>query len=179
MVFIPSTSLLLQWLSSGNDGIQRLSSGRLIMLTFLIYPRGRWASTNRIPWYDSILLVCIAAPLFYGVFLDRCRSIFSRFAEEYEIILALMLFAGLLEAVRRSVGLGLTIIMLFFMIYPIVSAHMPGIFRTPGFGLDRMAYQIYLTGDGIIGMPVAVITTIVISFHSFRRGNAKTGGGRR
>ena len=133
-----------------------------------------------ITWYDLILILFAIIPLLYLVIFYRLvmDHIILGFSTNYEAVMAVIVFIALLEAIRRTVGLGLSIIVLFFLVYPMVGNYMPGVLQCPNFDFDRIVYQMYLTSDGILGMPVAVIASIVIAFIFFGQVLQSTGGGR-
>jgi len=76
-------------------------------------------------------------------------------------ILALLL---LIEFSRRVVGNTFTLVLIFFILYDLFGYYIPGGLGHKGYGLDRIVGHMYMTLEGILGVPLAVSASFVILF---------------
>ncbi len=70
----------------------------------------------------------------------------------------------LLEASRRTIGWALPLTAVAFLLYGLFGQHLPGVLRHTGFSLETLIDQLYLTTEGIFGIPLGVSATYVILF---------------
>ena len=83
----------------------------------------------------------------------------------------------LIEASRRVIGPALPITAGVFLVYAYVGPYLPGLFRHTGFNTEAIVDQLYLTTEGIFGMPLGVSATYVILFIIFGTFLEKSGTG--
>jgi TRAP-type uncharacterized transport system fused permease subunit len=69
-----------------------------------------------------------------------------------------------LEACRRSVGNQLLILVVIFLAYAYLGKYIPGLLSHRGYTLERIIYQMYLTSQGVFGMPTGVASTYLVIF---------------
>jgi TRAP transporter 4TM/12TM fusion protein len=141
-------------------------------LAFLIYPLTSGGEHNRL---DPLSLLCVALAIascaYFFVekdYIDN-RMIYVDDLIPGDWIFGSMMVLMLLEATRRVMGLVLPITALLFMGYA-VFIH--------GTGLQALLEQIYLTTDGILGIPVSVSATYVVLFILFGSFVERTGTGK-
>jgi len=72
-----------------------------------------------------------------------------------------------LEITRRVTGWVLPAIGLLFIIYAYLGPYMPGVFKHRGYDWTRIIHQLYLTTEGIYGIPLGVSTDFVYLFILF------------
>lgn len=84
-----------------------------------------------------------------------------------DVVLGGALILLLLESTRRSVGWPLPIIAIVFMLYALYGPWMPGILVHPGATVAQLVDHLYLTTQGIYGIPVGVVATYVFHFVLF------------
>jgi len=151
-----------------------------VILVFLAVPATRGGpQPGRIPWYDVILLILISIPLSYVIFLyDQVENSWATgCASTLQNILGAIFLLTLVEAIRRTVGLVLAIVVVCFIIHPFICDHLPGILFGRGYSLGRVIMNTFLTGNGALGMPTQIIGTVVVAFIFFGLGLQLTGGG--
>ncbi|MDF0749828.1 TRAP transporter permease [Marinobacter sp. 71-i] len=160
----------------------------VMMLCFLLFgprpgkPRGPITAL-----IDTGLLIASAASGFYLVwFLDEITSR-AGFWNQTDIVMAWVCSITLLEASRRAVGTGLTVIGLVAILYAMsgqrgslswLGEWLPGILSHRGYTLDRIGAQLYLGQEGILGLPLGVAATFVFIFVLFGAMLEVTGAGR-
>jgi len=155
-----------------------LSFFQLLLVTFLINP-ARKGPRHTLPWYDYLFIAACAIPMLYMVFFYELvleHFTFGR-ATTLEIALGITFFIATLEAIRRTVGWGMVIIVIFFLIHPLIAQYMPGIFHGRGFSVARCINTIFLGEDGVLGLPANVAATILFAFILFGQMINITGGG--
>jgi TRAP transporter 4TM/12TM fusion protein len=85
----------------------------------------------------------------------------------WDFVMGVILTLILLEASRRVIGWALPITAACFLFYAIFGKYLPGLVRHTGFPLETVIDQLYLTTEGIFGIPLGVSATYVILFVIF------------
>ncbi len=85
----------------------------------------------------------------------------------WDFWLGIILTLLLLEACRRTIGWALPITASAFLLYALFGQHLPGLVRHTGIPLEMIVDQLYLTTEGIFGIPLGVSATYVILFVIF------------
>jgi TRAP transporter 4TM/12TM fusion protein len=121
---------------------------------------------RRLAWYDYLLILSAAIGAGYIVLFHDAVLDYGMlgYLDTKGIILALLLVVPLLEGVRRTTGIVLPSIILFFVGVTVFQQYMPGILHGQGYGLDRLLYSTYVGESGIFGLPLRVAVSIVIVF---------------
>ncbi len=122
------------------------------------------------PWYDWIFIGLIGATVGYVVL--NAGEIASRYSyvtplTNYEVAAGCIGILILLEAARRSMGLGLPVIALVFLVYTFAGPYLPGILSHQGFSLMWAVDHIFYTTEGIWGIPAGVSATFIVMFIIF------------
>ena len=162
--------------------------GFILVLCFLIYPVwGRGRARGALGWaIDGTL---IAAGILVGAWLPINIDIIANqiFPRSIDVWVGILTILVVLEGARRAVGLGMTIIGAFFIIYafagsrgelPFLADWMPGIMNHRGYSLERVASQMTLGAEGIFGIPLGVAATFVFIFVLFGAFLEVTGAGK-
>jgi len=149
-----------------------------LALAFLHLPARRHAPKPAVPWYDWVLAAAGAgAALYIAVrFPNLVDIILLRPADA--VVAGSVLVVLLLEALRRGTGLTLPIIVASFIVYALFADLVPG--RLEGRSTDWGKLVAYLTIDlnGMLGLPLRIGTTIVVTFILFGGLLGATGGSR-
>ena len=161
----------------------------IMLLAFLMFPAfGPNRKRGIVGW--GIDLVFFAGALITGGYLVfNLDAIFSRagFWNQTDILVACIATVTVLEASRRAVGFGMTVIGLLAIVYafagprgelPWLGEWMPGIMEHRGYSLDRVAGQLYLGQEGIFGLPLGVAATYIFIFVLFGAFLESTGAGK-
>jgi TRAP transporter 4TM/12TM fusion protein len=72
-----------------------------------------------------------------------------------------------LEAARRVVGLAISILTLFSLIYTYFGLYFPGFFKHPGYSFSEMINAQFLDMVGLWGIPLGTMATFIIIFLIF------------
>jgi TRAP transporter 4TM/12TM fusion protein len=135
----------------------------VLFLSFLVFPSFR-RFKNRIIWYDYILaLLGIAVIVYMLADFDQFiyRSVIPNFWDKlFGIILILLI----LEASRRTTGLIMVGVVLAFLVYAFYGHLLPNPWTHRGYDIDRIVGHMYMTLEGIFGVPIDVSSTFIILF---------------
>lgn len=146
-----------------------------LVLCFMFFPARKKAHPRAVPWYDLFLaLLGGAAAIYVTVFYE---ALTQRIGNPTPLDLAMGIAAVLLilEAARRAVGLPLPLISACFIAYALVGPYLPDILAHRGYSIRRVVDHLYLTMEGIFGVPLWVSSTFVYAFVLFGSILEKTG----
>jgi TRAP transporter 4TM/12TM fusion protein len=138
-----------------------------LALVFLLYPfKPRKGITTPHP-IDLILAVLSVGAALYSIInyeiIVESAGLYSRLDFAISIIGIVLT----LEATRRIVGLPIVIIAGLFMLYAYLGAYFPGFLAHRGFGIQRIATQMWFTTEGILGVPLGVSANFIFLFILF------------
>jgi TRAP transporter 4TM/12TM fusion protein len=148
-----------------------------LALGFMFYPAVRSARHRRLPWYDLVLAAmgtyaALYVTLDYQAILQRVGAPLAM-----DLVIGVVLILLVLEGTRRAVGLWLPGIAAAFLLYAFAGSYMPEILSHRGYSLRRVVGQLYLTSEGIFGIPLGVSSTFVFAFVLFGAMLERTGAG--
>lgn len=133
-------------------------------LVFLLFPAGKKGSRTRIPWYDYILSAAgIVVNLYIVVNFEELTSR-AGLLTTADLYLGLLLILLLLECARRVVGVILTSIAGFFLIYTIFGQYFPYAIAHRGVSLSNLVRHMYLTLEGVYGTALGVSASFIFLF---------------
>ena len=138
-----------------------------LVLTFLQYParRGRASAVNALDWaLIAVTLVALGWPLVdFSQFIYRAAN-----PTTLDVICGTAALAIILEATRRTVGLMLPVSAAVFIVYafagPLLDRIGLGLIAHRGYDLDALVGTLYMTLEGIFGVPLDVAATYIILF---------------
>ncbi|SLN15291.1 TRAP transporter permease [Roseisalinus antarcticus] len=162
--------------------------GFILVLCFLIFPVfGDNRRRGVLGWaIDGPLIAC---GLLVGAWVPANIDIIANaiFPRTIDVTVGIITTIVVLEAARRAVGLGMTIIGAVFIVYafagnrgelPFLADWMPGILNHRGYSLERLASQLTLGAEGIFGLPLGVAATFIFVFVLFGAFLEVTGAGK-
>ena len=148
-----------------------------IVLCYLCNPISKKSSRNRLAIWDIVLAVLGGASALY-LFVNYDHVVTSvGDAALYDLIIGGAVIVLVLEATRRSVSPMLPIITIIFLLYAFLGPYLPGDFGHRGFRVKRIIDHIYMTGEGLWGVPLRVSATFVFLFVLFGAFLDKIGAG--
>jgi TRAP transporter 4TM/12TM fusion protein len=152
--------------------------GLFLSLAFLAYPAHRGARGG-IPLYDwglfAITLGCTGFLAYNGGRI--VAEGWDIAAPDDATIIAAVVCALALEALRRAAGLILFGLCLAFGLYPLFSESMPGFMWGPSMGLEETVRAHAMGVESIIGVPMRTIASLLVGFLIFGSALVVTGGG--
>lgn len=136
-----------------------------LVLTFLLYPGTRRSLQRRAPtWWDVALALTSVIGLGY-VLWDFERFIYRAYIPTtLDLVLGTATILLVLEATRRAVGNALLLVVCGFLAYAFVGHLLPEPWTHRGYDLQRLVGQLYITLEGIFGVPLEVAATFIILF---------------
>lgn len=150
-------------------GFWALLVGLFIPLVFLVVPATKNAPRDKIPWYDFCLAILSACgPAFVFVFSEKIlMSMWPIVPPPAAIILGLITWVLILEAVRRTTGWVLMVLVAVFSVYPLFASHLPPLFFAKSYSLQRLTGYHFLSTGSIFGLPIHVFGSTLIGFMVF------------
>jgi TRAP transporter 4TM/12TM fusion protein len=143
----------------------------ILALTFLLFPHrtgGREAGgVSRavpVPWYDIFLAAAGAAAGLYIVWDYQDLVLRAGMPSAADLTFAFAAILLVLEASRRIVGWPMVVLSAVFLLYAYLGPHLPGIFAHKGYGVTDIAEYMYLSTEGIFGIPLGVSATYIFLF---------------
>lgn len=140
----------------------------MLSLVFLWVPASRSAPKDRVPWYDLVLIVLSGISFLYvGVNYESIFRTGGVNISSIQIVLGVIAIIVVMDAVRRTLGWAMIIVVIGFLIHAKFTYLFPGIFNGPKFTLARVLNYIYLSNQGIFGMVLTISATMIIAFMTF------------
>lgn len=135
---------------------------------------------DRVPVYDWALsaLSLVSGTYFYfnaGAIADRISLLHPFTPAQFFFGTSVLLLT--VEATRRTTGLGLTGVVVLFLVYNLFGYLLPPPF---GHGVSEFSYLLDIlvfTTDGVFGVPIQVVASYVFLFVMFGTFLSKAGGG--
>ncbi|MFN0159900.1 MAG: TRAP transporter permease [Burkholderiales bacterium] len=156
----------------------------LLMLpfVFVVFPGGARAPLDRVPWYDALLFVAtLAAALLLMVSVRQAAALGWEFggAPDRLVWAGYLMWALLMEGLRRTGGWGLVLSVAPFTFYPLFAESswlgpLKGVQSTPA---QASAYHM-LSVESLLGIPMQAFAETVIGFLVFGTALMLTGAGR-
>ena len=141
--------------------------GFVLTLIYLLYPARATGNMNKLAWYDAILAIAGAVVCGYIVWQYDIIVLDAGPATELDFIMGCASILLVLEATRRIVGLPITLVAVVFLLYAKFGNLIPGMLGHPGFSVQRIVSHMYLTTEGLFGMPLGVSASFVFLFILF------------
>lgn len=148
-----------------------------LTMIFLLYAL-RKQDTGRLPrWYDFIMIATVLVVCGYVISNHRSITTGSGIASKLEIFLCILLVLTVMEAIRRSGGTSIVIIIAIFLAYAYFGKYAPGALKHSGLSIKRIASQLLLTSEGLFGSNVGTVAGVLSLFLIFATFMEKTGTG--
>ena len=141
--------------------------GFMLVLIYQLYPARATGSKHKLAWYDVLLAAAGAAVCGYIVWNYDVIVLDAGPPTEMDFFFGCAAILLVLEATRRIVGLPITLVAICFLLYAKFGNLIPGMMGHPGFSLKRIVGHMYLTTEGLFGMPLGVSASFVFLFILF------------
>ena len=138
-------------------------------LIFIMFPTSLdgFPKIGGVPVHDWILAILIAVACFYlPVVFDELTFRIGMPNTE-DMVMGTIMVVLVLEATRRAMGWVLPAIVIVFILYGLYGNHLSGVLAHPGSSWEGFISHVYLTQEGIFGIPVKVVATFVFHFVLF------------
>lgn len=135
----------------------------VLFLSFLVFPPFR-RFKNRIGWFDYVLSMIGIAVILY-MLIDFEEFIYrSVVPTSWDVFFGILLILLVLEATRRTTGWVMPIVVIAFLIYAFIGPYLPHPWTHRGYDIGRLVGHMYMTLEGIFGVPIDVSSTFIILF---------------
>lgn len=161
----------------------------VMTLAFLLFPvYGQARARGVSGWLidGAFIAMSVATGGYIVLFLDQIINR-AGFWNQWDIVMGIIATVTVLEAARRAVGLGMTLIGVGAILYALAGSRgalpwlgdwLPGILNHRGASVDRLVGQLYLGQEGIFGLPLGIAATYVFMFVLFGAFLEATGAGK-
>jgi TRAP transporter 4TM/12TM fusion protein len=149
----------------------------VLLLSFLLFPMAS-RFRDRIRWFDVIAGLTCVGILIYAIvggedFTDRATT-----PNRTDVVLGVIFIILLIEATRRTIGPIVPIISLLFIAYALAGPYLPAPWNHRGYGFDALVGHLFITLEGIFGVPVDVSATLIVLFTIFGAFLQQSGAGK-
>lgn len=136
----------------------------ILALSFLLYPARRKKLLDRVSWIDWVLVCATLLTIGYALW-DFEEFIYrAAIPSTLDQLFGALAILLVLEATRRTTGWVLPLVAIVFLAYAWLGAYLPPPWTHQGYGLDRLVGHMYMTLEGIFGVPLDVAATFIILF---------------
>jgi TRAP transporter 4TM/12TM fusion protein len=145
-----------------------LHVGFLLTITFLLYPSFRHgARLSRVPWHDWLLaagafLLSTYHWIFEAELIQRSGD-----PSGVDIAVGVAVVILVFEATRRVMGLALPIMCAVVVAYGLFGQYLPSFVAHRGYSFEQVIDNLYLSTEGIYGVPTFVSATYIFLFILF------------
>jgi TRAP transporter 4TM/12TM fusion protein len=143
--------------------LRGLHVAMVLFLSYLVFPPAK-KMRGTIAWYDVLLAFISVVPIVYMLY-DFEGFIYRAVTPDmWDIVLGTILIVLILEATRRSTGWIMPIVVIVFLIYAYIGPDLPSPWTHRGYSIKRIIGHMYMTLEGIFGVPIDVSSTFIILF---------------
>ncbi|MEM6971191.1 MAG: TRAP transporter permease [Pseudomonadota bacterium] len=149
--------------------------GSVLFLIFVVFDvRGRRILApsalrpGNVPLYDwALAIASFTAALYLPVTIESLTFRIGN-PNTTDMIMGTILIAAVFEATRRVMGIVLPLIVFVFLLYGVFGQFAPVmVLQHPGTSWAGFVSHVYMTTEGIYGIPIGVISTVVFHFVLF------------
>ncbi len=135
----------------------------VLFLVFLLFPIAE-RYRHQVKWWDwvaAVVPVAIAAYIITGgdSFTDR-----NTLPNNLDLMLGLVLVLLILDAMRRTTGWIMPVLVVSFILYALYGEQLPGNWAHRNYEIGRLVGHLYMTLEGIFGTAIDVSSSLIILF---------------
>jgi TRAP transporter 4TM/12TM fusion protein len=149
----------------------------VLVLAFLLFPiSARYRHSIR--WWDICIAAMSVGILTYATiggdeFTDRATM-----PTQVDMILGVAFIILLIEASRRTIGWIVPAVAIVFIVYALIGPYLPPPWNHRGYGSDQVVGHLFMTLEGIFGVPVDVSSSLIILFTIYGAFLSHSGAGK-
>lgn len=149
----------------------------VLFLCFLVFPPIK-KRAGSIGWYDILLSFLGAGTIIYMLF-DFEEFIYRAVTPDtLDLVFGIILIVLILEATRRTSGWIMPLVVFLFLVYAYIGPELPPPWTHRGYSVGRIVGHMYMTLEGIFGVPIDVSSTFIILFTIYGAVLDHSGAGR-
>ena len=143
--------------------------GIALALVYVNYPLRRRSARTHVPWFDiAAAAVGFVTGAYVAVFwADISSRIYDRPLPADLLVVSAIFIVLCLEGLRRTVGYSLLVIVGVFIVYALFGHLVPGELQTHYVRPASLLTYLAIDNNGMFGLPMVIVTTIVITFVFF------------
>ena len=150
--------------------------GLCLALTYLHFPFRRGAARSEVEPYNWVLAaIGLAAGLYLAVEIPNLVDLVLMRPRD-GVIAGGALIVLSIEALRRSSGWALPVIVVLFLFYGLFGDWVPGLLSGRATDVERLTAYLAIDVNGMLGMPIIVACTVIVAFLLFGSLLSATGG---
>ena len=150
-----------------------------LLLIFILFPPSKKEAIVNSKLYLAVDFVLAALSFVISCYyINTIEDMLQRqgLPNTADIVMASIAVVLVLESVRRTIGSVLAIIALCFLAYAIFGEYFPDLISHGGMSWDWISTFLYLSTEGIYGIPIGVTATFVFLFVLFTNAIRESGG---
>ena len=136
----------------------------ILVIVFLIFPMTRKGAMEKATFLDYVLVLLALASGSYIVLFYQEIVLRAGAPSTADLVCGGIMILLILEATRRATGWVLVGIAVVFLLYNFMGPYIPGLLGHKGYSLGRVISQMYLTTEGIFGVPLGVSASYIFLF---------------
>ncbi|MBN1104128.1 MAG: TRAP transporter permease [Deltaproteobacteria bacterium] len=187
-LFVTTTAILLSLFQLYTAGISPLAAMYqrsvhlvlIMVMAFALIPPTKKVSRHRFDMYLAFDWFLILLAFLVGAYIwIEYSAIIERQGDWTlpDVFLGIVAILLVMEATRRAIGLFMSLIAAAFLLYAYFGPYMPTLFAHKGYSVERISTTLYLTTEGIWGLPIGVAATFVFVFVLLGAFLERSGGG--
>lgn len=149
-----------------------------ISIGFLLYPISCSKSRTKMDLLDVILALLGAWVCIYLTVNYQNIMMQGGMPTKWDVVFGSVAILLVLEGTRRVVGLPMTLVASAFLLYAKLGPYIPGMLGHRGYSINRIVAHMYLSTEGLFGLPLGVSATFVFMFVLFGAFLQKSGLGK-
>ncbi len=174
--FAMNTQIYIGW-SVLTQQFYGLIMGISLFTTLLLFPMTSRSPRNHAPLYDIVLAGLGALCGLYVMLFFPAVTVNIAELEWHKILFGFLTVALTIEATRRIFGWILPLLAVSFILYGLFADHFPGMFQTRSIPPERMAMDLLLSDQAMLGQIMQILATIVLVYILFGHLLFSMGGG--
>ena len=148
-----------------------------LLLAYTLYPFNRSKRDKSMCLIDYILIGASSFIALYWIFNYEAIVLRAGDITRLDFVMGIIAVLLVLEATRRVCGLPVFILGILALLYCYFGRYVPGEFMHRGFSIQRIVAHMYLSTEGMLGVPIGVVSTFVFLFLLFGAFLKRTGVG--
>ncbi|WP_059103499.1 TRAP transporter permease [Shouchella shacheensis] len=145
-----------------------------LCFSFVPYKKGR---SKLHPLFDGLPLVLSGALVLFTYFSYPDITFRSGSVITIDKVIGTVMMGLIVEGVRRTIGIAMAVLTLFFIVYVFIGPWFPGLAGHPGYSYDRLIDTMFISTNGIFSDPIYIASTVLILFLLFASILLRTGAG--
>jgi len=159
------------------DLLRELHVGMVLFLVYMLFPTAP-RFRHQLKWWDVILAGLAVASVAYMIWQGDSFTDRNVNPTAWDQVWGVVLIVLVIEAVRRSTGWVMPVIIGAFLVYAFIGPWLPHPWTHRGYDVSRIVGHMYMTLEGIFGTAVDVSATLIILFTIYGAFLQYSGAGR-